>query len=40
MPFDSLAERLPHFAENQVSTDEYTARIADRQVGIARRMIS
>ena len=32
--------RLPHFDENQISADEYTARIADRQVGIARRMIS
>ncbi len=38
--FDELAERLPHHAENQISADEYTARIADRQVGIARRMIS
>ena len=38
--FDELADRLPHHAENQISPDEYTARIADRQVGIARRMIS
>jgi hypothetical protein len=40
VPFDSLADRLPHVAENQVSAEEYTARIAARQVGIARRMIS
>jgi hypothetical protein len=40
VPFDSLADRLPYFAENQVSADDYTARIAARQVGIARRMIS
>jgi hypothetical protein len=38
--FDELPDRLPHFAENQVSAEEYTARIAARQVGIARRMIS
>ena len=40
VPFDSLAERLPNFAGNQISADDYTARIAARQVGIARRMIS
>ncbi len=40
VPFDELPSRLPHHAENQISADEYTARIADRQVGIARRMIS
>ncbi|MCW2762847.1 MAG: hypothetical protein JWR85_3048 [Marmoricola sp.] len=40
VPFDELPSRLPHHDDNQVSTDEYTARIADRQVGIARRMIS
>jgi hypothetical protein len=38
--FDELADRLPHHGENQISRTEYTARIADRQVGIARRMIS
>jgi hypothetical protein len=38
--FDELPDRLPHHAENQISAEEYTARIADRQVGIARRMIS
>lgn len=40
VPFDELATHLPHHAENQISADEYTTRIADRQVGIARRMIS
>jgi hypothetical protein len=40
VPFESLSARLPHFAENQISADDFTARIADRQVGIARRMIS
>ncbi len=40
VPFDSLADCLPHHAENQISADEYTDRIAARQVGIARRMIS
>lgn len=40
VPFDELPTRLPYYAENQISSDEYTARIADRQVGIARRMIS
>ena len=35
-----LPDRLPHHAENQITAEEYTARIADRQVGIARRMIS
>ena len=39
-PSTRSPSRLPHFAENQISADEYTARIADRQVGIARRMIS
>ncbi len=38
--FDELPDRLPHHAENQITEDQYTARIADRQVGIARRMIS
>ena len=40
VPFDSLADRLPHHGENQITAEQYTARIADRQVGIARRMIS
>ncbi len=38
--FDDLAERLPSFDANQISAEDRTARIADRQVGIARRMIS
>ena len=36
----SLGQRLPYYEDNRVTPDEYTARIADRQVGIARRMIS
>jgi hypothetical protein len=40
VPFESLSERLPHFEENQITANDYTARIAARQVGIARRMIS
>jgi hypothetical protein len=40
VPFESLSERLPYFQENQISEVDHTARIADRQVGIARRMIS
>jgi hypothetical protein len=40
VPFDELSTRLPYRGENQITADEYTARIADRQVGIARRMIS
>jgi hypothetical protein len=40
VPFDSLPDHLPHHADNQVSPEGYTARIAERQVGIARRMIS
>ena len=38
--FASLGQRLPYYEDNRVTPDEYTARIADRQVGIARRMIS
>ena len=40
VPFDTLPSRLPHFEDNQISTADRTTRIADRQVGIARRMIS
>ena len=40
VPFDSLRRPAAPPPENQISADEYTARIADRQVGIARRMIS
>ncbi|MGZ6339978.1 MAG: hypothetical protein ACXWNG_06400 [Candidatus Limnocylindrales bacterium] len=38
--FDEVASRLPHLEDNRVTPEEYTARIAARQVGIARRMIS
>jgi hypothetical protein len=38
--FDDVADHLPHLEDNRVSPEEYTARIAARQVGIARRMIS
>jgi len=38
--FDDVASRLPHLEDNRVTPEEYTARIAARQVGIARRMIS
>jgi hypothetical protein len=38
VPFAEIASRLPF--DQTVTADEYTARIAARQVGIARRMIS
>lgn len=38
--FEDLAEKVPYFDEQRVSTDQYAARIAERQVGVARRMIS
>ena len=38
--FDEVASHLPHLEDNRVTPEEYTARIAARQVGIARRMIS
>jgi len=38
--FDDLPAHLPHLEDNRVTPEEYTARIAARQVGIARRMIS
>ena len=38
--FDEVGSRLPHLEDNRVTPEEYTARIAARQVGIARRMIS
>ncbi len=38
--FDQIPEKLPYYEANQVSPEQYAARIADRQVGIARRMIS
>ena len=37
---DSLADHLPHLDQNRVTPQERTTRIAARQVGIARRMIS
>lgn len=38
--FDDIANHLPYYATNQVTPEQYSTRIADRQVGIARRMIS
>jgi len=38
--FDDVPKHLPYYEDNRVTPEEYTARIADRQVGIARRMIS
>ena len=38
--FDEVPKHLPHYESNRVTPEEYTARIAARQVGIARRMIS
>lgn len=38
--FDDLPRHLPHFDHNRVTPEQYAARIADRQVGIAQRMIS
>ena len=40
VPFAELPARLPFHAENQLSPGAYAARIAARQVGVARRMIS
>jgi hypothetical protein len=40
VPFADVPKHLPHYEDNRVSPEEYTARIAARQVGIARRMIS
>jgi hypothetical protein len=40
VPFDEVPAHLPHHEANRVTPEEYTARIAARQVGIARRMIS
>jgi hypothetical protein len=38
--FDDVAAHLPYYDTNRVSPEQYATRIADRQVGIARRMIS
>jgi hypothetical protein len=40
VPFGAVPARLPYFADNQVTAEQYAARIEARQVGIARRMIS
>jgi hypothetical protein len=40
VPFDDLPAHLPLYEDNRITPEEYTARIAARQVGIARRMIS
>ncbi|MGN0063588.1 MAG: hypothetical protein ACI379_05045 [Nocardioides sp.] len=37
---DDLADHLPFLPDNRVTPEQYAARIADRQVGVARRMIS
>jgi hypothetical protein len=37
---DDLGTHHPHLEDNPDPPEEYTARIAARQVGIARRMIS
>ncbi|MFL6108308.1 MAG: hypothetical protein ACJ72L_15215 [Marmoricola sp.] len=38
--FDDVEKHLPYYPTNQVTPEQYSTRIADRQVGIARRMIS
>lgn len=38
--FDEIPSKLPYYDTNRVSPEQYSTRIADRQVGIARRMIS
>ncbi|MFL6022120.1 MAG: hypothetical protein ACJ72O_02180 [Marmoricola sp.] len=38
--FDDVPKHLPYYEDNRVTPEQYAARIADRQVGIARRMIS
>jgi hypothetical protein len=40
VPFDSLEQTLPYFKESRVSPEEYADRIAARQEGVARRMLS
>jgi len=35
-----VPELLPHYAHNQVTTREYAERIAARQLGVAKRMLS
>lgn len=38
--FDDLPSRLPHYESNRISLSGYAERIAARQEGIARRMLS
>ncbi|MGH3361811.1 MAG: hypothetical protein ACRDOM_05060, partial [Nocardioides sp.] len=40
VPVAELPARLPHYAATQVGTSDYEARIAARQRGVARRMLS
>jgi hypothetical protein len=40
VPFDELPTRLPHYAAMQIGPSDYEARIAARQRGVARRMLS
>ncbi|MEI2671761.1 MAG: hypothetical protein U0R21_01750 [Nocardioidaceae bacterium] len=37
---DDLATHLPHYAHNQVTAEQYAERIAARQLGVAKRMLS
>lgn len=38
--FADLIDHLPYYEGNRVTSGEWTKRIEDRQVGVARRMIS
>ncbi|MET3962204.1 hypothetical protein ABIE44_002138 [Marmoricola sp. OAE513] len=38
--FDEIEKHLPYYDSNRVTPEQYSTRIAARQVGIARRMIS
>ncbi len=38
--YDDLSTRLPHYQHNQITPEKYAERIAARQLGIARRMLS
>jgi hypothetical protein len=40
VPFEELPARLPHYASVQIDSADYEARIAARQRGVARRMLS
>jgi hypothetical protein len=39
VPFDSLAQALPHHDDARVTPDEWRARIAARQAAVADRML-